>query len=283
MTETVNDLDGMISNFWRSVQADPETTAKWAAWPVNENDLTARHHWLKSRRESLRARLEGDPDWCDPKIAGWWCWGVCAWIGSGFCSADGPWVVAGGELVDSREPKEDGVKRQRPHLGNRGQGINRQLPHLGRGRGVNRQGESILEMFTALQERLRSVRVCCGDWSRVCGPSPTFKLGLTAVYLDPPYSAEAERTANLYAEDCLRVAHDVREWAIANGDNPLLRIALCGYSGEHVMPDGWTAWGWKTRGGYGSRGDGRGRVNAGREVVLFSPHCLGAVQTRLAL
>src|SRR3990167_11204338 len=71
MTETVNDKDGMISNVWRSLQADPEAVARWVDWPVNENDLHARHAWLVGQREPLTARLEGDPDYYDAKVAGW--------------------------------------------------------------------------------------------------------------------------------------------------------------------------------------------------------------------
>ena len=148
-------------------------------------------------------------------------------------------------------------------------GINRQLPHLGdAGR-----GEHTAAYFKALSDRLRNVRVCCGSWNRVIGDSPTIKHGITGVFLDPPYSDDADR-ADLYSAEDFSVAHDVREWAIANGDNPLLRIALCGYEGEHAMPDTWEAVAWKARGGYGSQGEGRGRANASRERIWFSPHCL---------
>ena len=34
--ETVNDLDGMVCNFWRAVKAAPEEVAKHADWPVIE-------------------------------------------------------------------------------------------------------------------------------------------------------------------------------------------------------------------------------------------------------
>jgi hypothetical protein len=108
----------------------------------------------------------------------------------------------------------------------------------------------------------------------VCGPSPTFKHGITGVFLDPPYSSGADRNETLYASDDLSVARDVPEWALANGNNPLLRIALCGYDGEHIIPDSWECVEWKARGGYGSQGDGRGRENAGRERIWFSPSCL---------
>jgi len=84
-TESVNDLDCMVANFWRALQHAPELTAQHADNPVNENDLHARHAWLVGQKESLQARLEGDPDYFDAKIAGWWVWGQCCWIGGGWC------------------------------------------------------------------------------------------------------------------------------------------------------------------------------------------------------
>lgn len=61
----------------------------------------------------------------------------------------------------------------------------------------------------------------------------------------------AGRQKDLYSADSCTVAHDVREWAIANGDNPLLRIALCGDESEHQMPGSWRCMQWKTQGGGG--------------------------------
>jgi DNA adenine methylase len=78
--ETVNDVDCYLSNFWRALQHDPEGVAKWADWPVNEVDLHARHLWLLGR-EDFRAHMIDDPDWYDAKVAGWWVWGLSAWIG----------------------------------------------------------------------------------------------------------------------------------------------------------------------------------------------------------
>ena len=125
------------------------------------------------------------------------------------------------------------------------------------------------------------MRVCCGDWSRVCGPSVTTVHGLTAVFLDPPYADTAGRDPGCYAVDSLSVAHAVREWAITEGDNPLMRIALCGYEGEHVMPESWECVAWKAKGGYGGGKGARGDENSARERVWFSPHCLSADQGRL--
>ena len=269
-TETVNDLDAYLANFWRALAADPDAVAAAADWPVNEADLHARHLWLVGR-EDFRERMRTDPDFYDAKVAGWWVWGQCAWIGSGWCAERA--------YYDSRETDAGAhIKQQLPHLGDAGMGVNRpsqKRPQLGSSRGINADSRGDLyDYFDALAARLRRVRVCCGDWQRVLGPSPTERLGVTGILLDPPYADTAGRDADLYGVDSLSVAHDVREWAIANGDNPMLRIALCGYEGEHEMPDGWTVHEWKAPGGFGSQGNGSGRTNAARERIWFSPHCL---------
>lgn len=259
-TETVNDKDGFISNFWRAVQSDAETVARYADWPVNENDLHARHAWLVSQRESMTARLEGDPAWYDAKIAGWWVWGMACWIGSGFCSGFGPWVIQDGQLV---------------HLGNAGQGVNRQLVHLGNaGRGVNRQSNGLYAYFEQLQARLARVRVASGDWVRVIGPAVTTGHGLTGVVLDPPYVMDNRET--LYTHDTDTIADDVRRWAIENGDNPLLRIVYCGYEDGYEWPAGWRVIEWQAIGGYKSGGKG----NKQRERLWLSPGCVGATVER---
>jgi DNA adenine methylase len=249
--ETINDFDGLIANFWRSVKLHPEETAEHADWPVNENDLHARHAWLVSVKDTLAPKLEGDPGWCDPKIAGWWVWGMACWIGSGFCSGTGPWSVVDGQLV---------------HLGNNGQG--------------DEQQARLVPWFKALSDRLRRVRVCSGDWSRVCGPSVTYKHGLTAVFLDPPYADTAARASGLYREDSLSVAHDVREWAIEAGKRPDMRVALCGYDGEHQMPSDWETIAWNAGEGFGAQSYDR-TGNGKRERVWFSPACLTGRQGRL--
>ena len=172
------------------------------------------------------------------------------------------------------------------HLGNKGRGVNRQLVHLSRGRGVNRKlvhlgnkgqgsagtGEAgLYAWMEALSERLSQVRVCCGDWSRVCGPTPTVNMrGMTGVFLDPPYTADAKRSNDVYEQDSLTVGHDVAAWCKENQDNPLMRIALCGYDGEYDLPD-WECLAWKASNGYQSD-------NGHKERIWFSPNCLRPVE-----
>ena len=308
--ETVNDADGHVANFWRALQADPDAVAYYADWPVSELDMQARGTWLyyrPSAREWVE-QLRSDPDYYDAKSAGWWAWFVSCWIGA---LPSIPEARPDGTTAYGQGGGPEGVSRQLPHLGDAGKGVARQRPHLGsggQGNGVQgsvarklpelRSGKSGVrsaratgpipgkrrEYLTAymrqLATRLERVRVCCGDWTRVMGPSVTWKHGLTAVFLDPPYS-QAERHAQLYSTES-DVAADVRQWCLENGDNPLLRIALCGYTGEgheELERHGWHAHAWKANGGYGNQGNGRGRANRHREVIWFNAACINPIET----
>lgn len=262
--ETVNDMDCMLANFWRAVKAAPDAVAEHADWPVNEVDLEARHYWLVQKKPSIRDAM-GDTAWYDAKSAGWWVWGISAWIGGGWCSGSGPWHHDGAAW-----DKQTGA----------GMGVNRQLPHLtGEGKGVNRKTSGVYDVMHRLSRRLRGVRVCCGDWSRVCGPTPTYKNGLTGVFLDPPYAVEDRDV--VYNEESFSVARDVTAWALTVGDRPDMRIIVAGYEGEHssLTDAGWRVVAWKAHGGYGSSGVGRGRDNKHRERLWLSPHCL-STETR---
>ncbi|MBK7865249.1 MAG: DNA adenine methylase [Archangiaceae bacterium] len=250
-TETVNDIDCYLANFWRAVALDPAAVAAHADWPVNEADLHARHLSLV-RNGAFRERMKTEPEFYDPRVAGWWVWGLCSWIGSGWC--------------DPRERGDGRPSQQLPHLGNAGMGVHRKLPHLGNaGMGV----------FDQLSSRLRRVRVACGDWTRVLGESVTVKHGTTGVLLDPPYSEGAD---DLYSAHDKSLSAQVREWALDNGTNPALRIALCGYEGEHDLP-GWQVVEWKAKGGYGSQA-ADGNENSARERIWFSPACAKAKAQR---
>jgi hypothetical protein len=258
-------------------------------------------------RSVLSARLEGDLDYYDAKVAGWWVWGASCWIGQGWCAGNGAWsteVDDEGYTILVKKPSSDGVSRQRqqitsqqgifvtrqvPRLSATGQGVNRSMPEMASQRGVTRkrfdtQDKSVLRKtenlvlwMQDLADRFRDVRVLCGDWSRAVTPSVTTYHGTVALFLDPPYDGK-EREMGLYPIDSGTVASDTRAWCLENGDNPQLRIALCGYS-EHdeLEHAGWERFEWKTVGGYGNQGKSdkaKGKANASREVIWFSPHCL---------
>jgi hypothetical protein len=332
-SETVNDLDGLLVNAWRSIQHSPDAMAEAASWPVSEADLHARHLALvRWRAEHNLERLMADPEWHDPRMGGWWAWGQSCWIGGGWCSGRGPWVVGddgriekrtGGGGVKRQLPqlgddgrginhanlREPGVKRKLPHLTSDGQGVNhaglrepgvaRQRPHIGDdGQGVNRPqlrepgtGDDPYHPMTMpelrrwlrfLSARLRHVRILNGDWKRAVTSGATRTLpvrqgGTCGIFLDPPYSAAANRKSDLYAEEDLQVATAVQQWAIDRGPDPDTRIVYAGYDieGSDLEAAGWTAVEWYRagflRGGMGNIGTGGQQK---RERLWLSPHCL---------
>ncbi len=301
-TETINDLDCYVANFWRALHQDPEGVAHHADNPVNEADLHARHLWLVNQ-VAFRERMKTDPFHFDSRIAGWWVWGISCWIGGGWCAIrERPWKQRPNLPADHGGQGGQGVHRKLPDVNPKGfkgshgkrplinatksgPGIRQalfqssipiQVPALGMGAKGSNRIDDLVAWFQTLADRLRSVRVTCGDWTRVMGDTPlglttnvadTFK---TAVVLDPPYHGDV-RDSGLYATDSDDISTAVREWAIAHGDHPRLRIALCGYEQEHAMPASWECVAWKANGGYGNRSKNQ---NAHLERIWFSPHCL---------
>lgn len=271
--ETVNDLDCHVANFWRAIHFDPVAVAEYADWPINEADVHARSTYLANDLEQFRKRMHWDPDYHCAKRAGWWVWGVSS-------SIDGNWLRAN----SGAKPRIIGWSKGQGVHGSRGA-----LPALGTsGRGIHSpERAALIDWFGDLSARLRRVRVACGDWSRVVTGAVTGQsnksdnMGMRpcGVFLDPPYD-KAERDAEVYREDAAGVAARVREWAIANGDDPCLRIALCGYEGEHEMPASWKCHAWKAQGGYGNVNGGELNLNATRERIWFSPHCLDVEKQR---
>lgn len=256
--ETLNDLDPFIANALRAIAWDPERTAEAAEYPVSEVDLEARHKWLLEWAEAEGEILREDPHYFSYRAAAYWLWGMGQWIGSGFCNL-------------TRYRVNGTIPRQRPNLSSRGMGIHSSRIALRYG---------VADYFIALARRLRYARIICGDWTRVTGRTTTYyhnstrgKAARIAVFLDPPYGKEAERMDRLYGLDSLKIAQDVREYAIAEGDNPKMRIALCGYEAEHAahMPDNWTMIAWSPNGGYANAGDSDNKT---RERIWFSPHCV---------
>lgn len=238
--ETVGDVDGMLANFWRSVQHCPELVVRYAVDLACEHDLVARNRYLAEMRPLIAEYLT-DPLWFDVQLAGWWFHGQMH-------------AIARWSLDPS--PR---LMMPRP----------RRVPRF----------DELLERVASVRERLRYTRVYCDDWGRVLrSGTNTTGRGVTAVVLDPPYSASTGRSVGLYDGDETgnEIALDVRDWALANGDNPSMRIAIFGYREEHdeYMPEGWTRLHWRAAGGFSLTGDGKGRARAKRETVWFSPHCV---------
>jgi site-specific DNA-adenine methylase len=241
--EVINDCSGLVVNFFRSVVTDPTTVFTYARWPVSGMDLWSRHDYLCSQRDALTARMVADWRFCDPELAGIWLYCMCTWTGSGVGQKAG--------------------RRSAPHTSHTGSGIH----------ALKRRGR-LAELCEALQDRLASVRLLCGDWLECLSQVQAHGRGpVTGILLDPPYTT-TRRGQTVYGEPA-PCAPAVRDWAIAHGENPRLRIALCGLEGEHLMPDTWRAYHWQARGGWANTGaHGRGSGTTRQETIWFSPFCL---------
>lgn len=319
--ETVNDIDGNIANWHRAVAADPEQVARYASAPVNETDLTARHVWLVQNAQSLRDRLFADPEFYDAKAAGWWVWGISCWVGGEWCTGIGPYTGTD-EPSLTNGGTAPGVYRKIPMISGAhgGKGIHKPLPHL-RPVGADEVPETteaylqhLTTKFTALSNRLRRVRVACGDWTRVLGNAAIPPNGqVTGVFLDPPYDP-TERRGDLYAvgdgrrsrsagsngTDALDLGESftpppsvheaARTWALERTDDPSFRIAYCSYSTDAedalFAEAGWIAHRWSAKGGYAlaaETADNRALANKDREIIWFSPSCEALEQTQPSL
>jgi DNA adenine methylase len=259
--EVINDMNFYIANFWRCIKYQPDAVYVEQDYPVSHVDLDARHVWLTNpaRVAELRAKL-ADPEWCgDARIAGWWVWGQCCWIASGWCEKE---VISdAGMGVQSRIPHISnagmGVQSKVPHIGNAGRGVQSKVPPIGdAGRGVH-------DWFQYLSWRLERVRVLHGDWTRCLNSHYGDQNGGTAYFFDPPYL----KFEGLYQAGAdVPVARAVEVWCRENAAGH--KIALCGLIGDYDLP-GWSTLVWdRGRLTYG------GSNNGDKECIWFSPDCI---------
>ena len=215
VSETVNDRDCFLSNFWRTVKFSRKKLLTHLDYPVSEIDLYARRSWIKDRVFAYESDFRNNAEFHDPELAAWWVWGQCQWIGGDYTSGS--------------------QSRKRPSS---------------HGRGVHSKrlrGKSLNDLLNRLEKRFRHVDIHCGDWKRLVTPQMTFKRGITGVFLDPPY-LKSTRTVGLYGVDDIQVANDVFKWATENGSNPKLKIAVCGLEGDYNFASDWDCVAWSAPG-----------------------------------
>jgi hypothetical protein len=202
MVETINDADGMVQNFWRAAKYAPDRVAEVAEIPLMELELHASQDYLAGVAGTLTAGLRESLEYYDTRIAGLWLYVMCGAIGYGMSNA-----------------------RSLPYL----------MPPKGIFRVSHREHKGgLVEYIRALSNRLKYVRITCGDWKRVLGPAVLWQDA--CVFLDPPY---LESKGKLYSHQDTSVSSQVRDWCIAH---PNVKIVLCGYNDEHdaLLEHGWT-------------------------------------------
>jgi DNA adenine methylase len=230
--EYVGDIYCLITNFFRAAKyGNCRELARLVDWPTSQLDLEARTTWLKKQEPRLHNHLTDNPKWYDLECAAWY-----AWVQSVRISSNGATIV------------------------------------LGRTAGVRRQSENLEQYFAALANRLKNVVIDYGDWTRMTNAAKrNCKRADCAILLDPPYDHDTGRQKKLYVNDPPGLSAYVRRWALARAKtHPRLRIALCGFEGEHKMPCTWEELPWWSR------------MGCGKERIWFSPSCLKVSQEKSA-
>ncbi len=255
--EVIGDTNGFVANFWRAVIHQPGEVARAADYPVSHIDMGARHQWLMDQRQRLGDALQ-DCNWPgDAKVAGWWLWGQCCWIGSGWCE----WERAGKIPHVSDAGRGVQAAGQIPHVGNAGMEVQAigKVPHVADAGLWTSGGRTAWRWLHELAARLERVRVIHGDWSRTLNHH--YGGESTAVFLDPPYDGFCEL---YHVGQC---AQSMADWC---RDNARLRVAICGHIGDYDLP-GWDAVPWKRK-----RLTYASDKTTDQECAWFSPACLSA-------
>ena len=288
--ETAGDYSGLVVNFYRAVSADPKAVAENANWPVTEVDLTSRHLFLVRYQNDLAEKLATDPLYYDARAAGWWIWGLSCWIGGDWMTGAGPWKP-GVERDAVEAKKTPGVYRKMPMIAGShgGKGIHKPLTNLpimpNQGfPDLNKEyGESLIEQFTLIQNRLRRVRLVCGDWARLQGAAvDAGPKKITGVFLDPPYDLDLRRSDLYGSSDRVKseipIHEAARNWALEVGKQETRRVAYCSYSTPEedalFIESHWTPLTWSAQGGYGLQANNLAKSNRDKEIIWFSPYCL---------
>lgn len=261
--ETINDMDGLVTNFWRAAKCAPDDVADVAAQPVNELDLHARSAFVLEWREKYVEVLRAEPEYYDATVAGYWLYAMIYSIGANTVESSGPWV---------RQKRSDGYHVLARKTDPNQPGTVQSIPKLGHGQKQITRPDYARARMRRLRQRLTGVRVACGDWTRVLTPAILNTRsggdGSTAVFLDPPYTTGADLYNGLDAR-AATVSHEVREWCKTAPSE--LRICLAGYDTDHdeLLAYGWT----KDTGRAGGTGFGTVAEDS-RERLWFSPACL---------
>jgi len=236
--EIINDIDGLVTNFWRSAKLNPNEVAHYANNPINQIELYSKSKQIINERQSLVEKLKNDPDYYNAKLAGWWLW----------CMP---------QSIDTKFTK---LMNAKPRV------------ICCNGIHADRKRDHIPEIMQSISERLKHTRVLCCSWKKILIESNIWhnRGKMVGVFLDPPYNtSRTDRYRNLYtADECNNQA--LFNWCMKYYKDCALRIALCGYEGEYDIPDTWSTYKWISSNTPGAK---QNLENREKERIWFSPSC----------
>lgn len=266
--EILNDINAFIPNYFRSVKNNPSEVAKYVDHPVTELDLVARYRYLAFKEKKKFIRLmKTDPDYFDPKRAGYFIWGLCLWIGIT-------------EFVAARGNNWSKL----PELFSRKGFIAKDNPIIKDGKiwTCDIHTKKVEERISILSNRMQNVTAACGSWKRVVNADSMFSKakGSIGVFLDPPYpetyNDKEKQTYGGMTKTGSELQTDVFDFCKEYGKRKNVRIAVCGYKNDgynKLLKYGWTKLKWSASGGYANQGT-ENTENRHNERIWFSPYCL---------
>lgn len=244
--EIINDKDGMLINFWRSMKHDPDKTLYYADQPRFECDYNAIKAYVKSQHDDLIPLLEGDIKYYNPELAGYYWYVQSLTFGKYFISQDGSWSVVDKKLV--KHKSKNAIVRQKMTI---------------RLRGFFRKSQDKSKYAYELNNRLKDVMIYVGDYNRILTNVMINDDKSTAIIFDPPYVDESSNIdGDLYLFDTL----DTKELEKFFMDNQDKSVVLFGYKNSYNLPDTYTV-SWNANGGFSNQGDNQNRH---KETIWFS-------------
>ncbi len=260
----LNDLDGMVANFWRSVKFSLQETACYCDMGQHEIELHARLLAVWKEIGQITHKLVEDVSWHDPKLAGYWATAMSADLVPRCGTGGGPWAL------------DD---KGRLHKRSDSAGMSFSKPNADRKNCIRWAAEGTVEAsLLSLHTALTRAYVLCGDWQR-CFIEYQLRETPIGVFFDPPYDEGVNKISAVYKQS-KPITSSIKDWATKFGAKVNFRIAICGYSGEYdslVAEHGWEEFKWKGTGGYGKTGksaEAVGMINRHKETIWFSPYCL---------
>jgi site-specific DNA-adenine methylase len=244
--ENINDINGLVINFFRSVKYDYKKVLESLRRPMNQIEYQAMQKFVISFANNKRNvdLLKNNYKFFNSEIAG--AWAYCL-----NCS-----------FLDHFQSVS--TTRKNNH-------IDKGLMEIGSRKVVNRFFNQNI-VLEKMHERLLEVRMSCTNWKNLLTPAVlNVRLSgkYTAIFFDPPYENK-EKTYKAKP-----VSNEVRKWCIENGSNPFYKIILCGYESEH---DELIKHGWVKQQGKSASGSQNGVITSKKEKFYYNKTIIKAIK-----
>jgi site-specific DNA-adenine methylase len=201
--EVINDKDINLLNLYRAIKYKPEELVFYLHNLKSAIDASSYKLYIKNNPLQLD-EFAKDPEFCSPKMAGYFCLWLSASLGD----------------INHVQRPETVIS-----LTNKGAFT---VP-------MWKKKEALTAWIFALRKRLDKVELLCTDWKKCLTDAHTLRSGalyadtVASVFLDPPY----DKYEFMYKHNKKTISSEVRDWCKDVAKHDLIRVILCGYENEH--------------------------------------------------